>query len=294
MSPVRIALATCAALPELDPDDRLVSEALRELGAHVTAGVWDDPAVDWATFDLVVIRSTWDYPARRADFLRWAASVRRLANRAALIAWNTDKRYLADLAATGLPVVPTRWVAPAETLELPAGGEHVIKPSVGAGSLDAERFNLDDPAQAHAARAHAERLLAAGRTIAIQPYVGAVDSHGETAIILIDGRLSHAIVKGPMLGAGGREQVAGLYRAESIAPRRPTPAELELASRTLAAIPGGPDDVLYARVDLLPGASGDPVIIELELTEPSLFLGTAAGSAQRFAEAILAHAARHA
>ena len=108
----RLALVTCATLPDLDPDDRLLLEPLHGLGVEVTAAIWDDPTVDWAGFDLAVIRSTWDYPARRDVFLDWTRRVPRLANPADVIVWNTDKRYLADLAAAGIPIVPTTLARP--------------------------------------------------------------------------------------------------------------------------------------------------------------------------------------
>ena len=118
----QIALVTCATLPQLDPDDRLLLEPLRALGIETVAAVWDDPAVDWATFDLAVVRSTWDYPARRSEFLDWTRTVPRLANPADVIAWNTDKRYLGELSAQGVSVVPTDWLDAQSKSELPAKG----------------------------------------------------------------------------------------------------------------------------------------------------------------------------
>src|SRR3712207_4018119 len=96
----------------LDPDDELVIGPLKERGLRAEPAVWDAPAVDWAAFDLAVLRSTWDYYQRRADFLAWAETVPRLLNPAAVLRWNTDKRYLRDLAAAGVPIVPTDWVEP--------------------------------------------------------------------------------------------------------------------------------------------------------------------------------------
>ena len=285
-----IALATCAALPELDPDEQLVVAPLEERGVRVSARVWDDPSVDWAAFDLVVIRSTWDYTARRDQFVTWARSVERvarLANPADVAAWNTDKRYLNDLAGSGLPIVPTQWLAPGRRPELPPAGRVVLKPSVGAGSFDAGTFVLDEPAQSAAARAHAERLLSAGVSVMVQPYLAAIDKEGEAGLIYVGGRFSHAVTKGAMLSGQQREQVAGLYKAETITPRQPSGDELRLAERVLAAVPGGPERLTYARVDLVPGDDGRPLLIELELTEPSLFMATAPGSEDRFADAIV-------
>jgi len=280
---VRIALVTCAALPELDTDDQLVLAPLRALGIQAVPAVWDDAAVDWTAFDLVVIRSTWDYATRRAEFVAWARSVLRLANSADIIEWNTDKHYIADLAAAGVPVVPTSWVD-AEPIALPASGVFVLKPAVGAGSIDAARFSLD-ACEAARAYEHASRLLASGRSAMIQPYLATIDEFGETALMYFGGVFSHAVKKEAMLAAD-REMVDGLYYEETIVPYTPSAAELDLGRLALAAIPQGFEPPLYARVDLVPNSSGNPILMELELTEPSLFMRYADDSPQRLARAI--------
>ncbi|HEY7599383.1 MAG TPA: hypothetical protein VH741_05610, partial [Candidatus Limnocylindrales bacterium] len=152
---------------------------------------------------------------------------------------------------------------------------------------DAGAYELADPAMAAAARAHAMRLLDAGQSVLVQPYLASIDTAGEAGLIFTGGRFSHAVTKGAMLGGHEREEVAGLYKAETIVYRAASADELALAERVLAAVPGGPDRLLYARVDLVPGDGGRPLLIELELTEPSLFMGTARGSEQRLAEAIV-------
>ncbi len=280
-----VALATCAALPELDPDDRPVIEPLHALGVEAVAAVWDDPSVDWSAFDLVVIRSTWDYAGRLDAYLAWASAVPHLLNPPDVVAWNTNKRYLADLAAAGVPTVPTTWLMPGDVVTLPATGRHVLKPAVGAGSLDAAAFSLHDGHEASLARAHATRLLAAQQTVMVQPYLDAIEERGETGLIFIGGDFSHAVGKGAML-TDERELVGGLYKEETIEPRIPTAAELDLAMRALNAVPGGPTRLAYARVDLVPDVNGNPLLIELELTEPSLFMGTSPGSANRFADTL--------
>jgi hypothetical protein len=283
-----VALATCAALPELDNDEQLVIAPLEARGVRVMVAVWDDPAVDWAQYDLVVIRSTWDYTARRDAFVEWARRVPRLANPADIVAWNTDKHYLADLASAGVTVVPTAWLEPGDTVELPSSGRHVVKPAVGAGSVDAATYELDDAAPAAAARAHAERVLGGGQAVLVQPYLSAIDAHGETGLIFLHGRFSHAVGKSAMLGGDEREEIAGLYKAETIESRTPTAAEMALAEHVLGVVPGGATRLTYARVDLVPADDGTPLLIELELTEPSLFMATAPGSAERLADAIVA------
>jgi hypothetical protein len=283
----KVALVTCAELPDLDPDERLVIPRLSDLGVEAVPAVWDDAGVDWSLFDLAVIRSAWDYHARRDQFVKWAASVPRLANPEPIVSWNTDKRYLRELADAGVPVVPTSWLEPGDGVDLPASGEYVVKPAVSAGSIDTGRYDLGADDHRHLAVAHAERLLARGATVMVQPYLPAVDTAGETALLFIGGLFSHAIRKGALLD-GPDLGVEGLYKEEDITPRVPSEAEFVAAAKVLAAVPGEAAKLLYARVDLVPGPDGSPVLLELELTEPSLFLGHDAAAARRLAEAIVA------
>jgi hypothetical protein len=283
-----VLLATCAEVPAGDPDEHLGVDALRRLGVAVDFAVWDDPDVDWGAVDLTVVRSAWDYARRRDDFLAWARDVPRLANSAAVLAWNTDKRYLAELAAVGAPVVPTRWYAPGDPPPRP-DGPVVVKPSVSAGARDTRHH--DDP---DAATRHASELLAAGRTVMVQPYVRAVDAAGETGLVFMSGRFSHAFGKAALLTAGDRATSA-LFAAEEISPRAPSQRELAVAELVLDAAemrgPAPRSALLYARIDLVPGDDGEPLLLELELAEPSLFFGSAPGSAQRWADAVRAAAA---
>jgi glutathione synthase/RimK-type ligase-like ATP-grasp enzyme len=278
----RVALATCRALPAGDEDASVLLAATAAAGLDVDWRVWDDPVVDWGSYDLVVIRSTWDYVPRRDDFAAWAASVPRLANPADVITWNTDKTYLRELAAAGLPVVPTAWIS-ASTDEWPSWPDLVVKPTVSAGSRDTARYG---PSEQDGARDHAARLLAAGRAVMVQPYLSAVDTEGEASLVYVGGEFSHSMRKAAILRPGDAAETDELFRPEEITERKAVAAEQELAERALALVPGGASRLLYARVDLLPGPDGDPVVIEIELAEPSLFLTEAPGSADRFAAAI--------
>jgi hypothetical protein len=284
----RVALVTCELFPDLWQDDFPLRDALRARGLKVDAVRWDDDTVDWAAYALTVIRSPWDYVPRREQFVAWAASVPRLFNPADIVAWNTDKTYLRELSAAGVPTIPTTFVGRGESWSAPAEGEWVVKPTISAGSQDTGRYVF--PGHRSLAEAHVARLTEAGRTAMIQPYLTAVDSAGETAVLCLpDARgeltFSHAIRKGPMLtGTGGGWIDPG---SEEISPRTPSEAELAVAASVLEAIPGGAKRLLYARVDLIPGPDGAPTLIELELTEPSLFFRYAPGAADRLAEAVI-------
>ncbi len=283
----RLALATCAELPELDDETRGLRRALAARGISAAPTIWSDPSVHWAGLDLVVVRSCWDYVTRRAEFVAWASDVPRLVNPADVIAWNTDKRYLRDLASVGIPTVPTTWLEPDQPWAPPPDGEWVIKPAVSNAALDARSYLLSDPAQREFAVDHVRRLQAADRVVMAQPYQRAVDSHGETGLIYLGGAFSHAIRKEAVLHdpttRGDRRFSESAYEVTA---RDATPAERELADRALCCVPGGAHRLVYGRVDLIPGPDGRPILSELELTEPSLFLSMKPCSTDRFSEAI--------
>lgn len=295
----RIAIATAADFPDLDEDGDVLLAALRDRDADAQPAVWTDSSVDWSSYDLVVVRSTWDYAPRRDEFVAWAhrvAGLTRLANPAAAIEWNTDKTYLRALAESGVPVVPTDWLVPGDVFAPPVDGEYVVKPAISAGSQDTNRYEAGTHDEV--AAAHVERLLADGRTVMVQPYVSAVDTAGETGLLFMGGNYSHAIRKGPLL-TPAMAAFEGHFLQEQIEAREPSDSERLLGEQVLDALatvaPVGRGALTYARVDLLPGPDGAPVLIELELAEPSMFLVESADGGQkaaaRFADAILATAA---
>jgi hypothetical protein len=263
----RIVFAGCAALVEGDGDDAELVAELRKRGLHARWLSWDDP--DTLKADLVILRATWDYIDRLDEFRAWTKRARNLLNSPTVVAWNTDKRYLSDLADAGVPTVPSRFFAPGENVRLPAG-EVVVKPAVGAGSVGAQRFTDLD-----AARRHAAELQADGRTVLVQPYDARVQD-GETALVFLSGRQSHAFTKGPILPPPGRRPAfddTGTYAEESLTPADPDFELWDAGHAALAAAAAhleiAPAELLYARVDVIGGRS-DPQLLELELIEPSL------------------------
>ncbi|MGA8987461.1 ATP-grasp domain-containing protein [Aeromicrobium sp.] len=274
---------TSSSTREFDPDlDLLVAAApSRGLVAEIT--VWDDPAVTWEAYDAVVVRSCWDYLTRREEFLTWADSVPHLHSQSQVLRWNTDKIYLQQLKAAGVPIIQTRWdVRRGDNL----GGhdEWVLKPTIFSGARDTARWESPEDVYEHSAA-----LMAAGRTSMTQPFVESVDRRGETATLSFDNQLSHAIRKGPILtrGEGIHQERPG---EESITPREPAPAQRAVSVAALEAVADILDltePPMYARVYLVTTDHG-PVVIELELTEPSLFLPESRGGADRFVDRLLA------
>lgn len=285
---MKLALVTAIAAFGLDEDLEPLRAACAEAGIEASIVAWDDMTVSWARFDAALLRSPWDYVDRLPEFLAWCdrtAKHTALWNPPEVVRWNTDKRYLGELAARGLPVIESHFLAPGDDPStLPDLEEFVVKPTVGAGSRDAQRYLRSDRS---AAIAHAKRLLDQGRHVLVQPYLKAVDEQGETALLFFEGQFSHAIRKAPLL-TRGQAPTSALFKAESIQPRQPSAAERDVATRVLAALPF--ETLAYARVDLLPSESG-PQLLELELTEPSVFLPYGEGAAARFAAVLAARLA---
>jgi glutathione synthase/RimK-type ligase-like ATP-grasp enzyme len=279
-----VALATSAALPGLSADDRHLLQALRRQGVDAEPAVWEDPHYEWGAARACVIRSAWDYAYRRPAFVAWARRVARdvpLWNSAAIVEWNTHKRYLVDLANRGVPTVPTLVLPAGPPARLPAvleetGWADVI---LKAAVAPTGRYLLHVPRGRTAdGQRHLDRLQPHEDMLA-QPFLPGVTSAGETSVVFVEGTVSHAVRKRP---AAGEFRVHDDYGG-TVEPVEPTAAELDVAGRAIAA---AGEALLYARVDLVPGPDG-PVVMELELVEPDLFFGCADGAAVRLAEAIV-------
>jgi O-ureido-D-serine cyclo-ligase len=301
---LHVALVTTFEALPLDEDLPPLVTALEKLGVRASTPCWDDDTVEWSQFDVALLRSTWNYAELIDRFRAWARQTAQqtlLLNPPPVVEWNTDKHYLAHLDRAGVPVVPSRFVEPADDperslMDFLAGGpealsagramafdQFVIKPSIGAGSRDAARYRRRDVDRA---LAHLTRLVTTERRSALlQPYLASVEEAGETALVYFGGEPSHAFHKGPLLRLDAG-LVEGLFAAEDIRGRVADADERALAAAAYAAIPfEGP---LYARFDMIRDDRGQPVILELEMTEPSVYMLHAPGSADRFAAALLA------
>jgi hypothetical protein len=273
----RVALITHRGFPKLHEDDQRLERALRRRGIAASPAIWDDAKVDWAEYDLLVIRSPWDYFHGRDRFLAWARQRARTApivNRLPTLVWNTDKHYLAELERAGIPTIPTRWIEPGQAgrldalLDAEAWTRFVVKPAVSADGFLTEIFGRGDRPSA---RRHLRRVLRHGSAM-LQPYDDSVEQYGEISVIFLGGRFSHAVRKPSVLQPDGRRMETKAARTRSV--------ERELGLRVLAE---APDPPFYARIDLLSGPGRSPVLLEAELTEPSLFFGWKRGSDDRLA-----------
>ncbi len=274
-----VYFATRMAAPGIDPDDEPLRMTLEERGVEVRPAVWSDPDVDWSAADLCLIRSTWDYHRHLREFIGWVervAAVTCLWNGVELVRWNTDKRYLLDLERAGVPVVPTVWLPRGESADFTAildehgWDEAVIKPTVSADSFGTMRLDRDAAGESQV------RLNALLQTddLMLQPHLKAVVERGERSLIFIAGENTHALRRGDVFGQ--------MQRAPELI--QPTPEEVALAARALAEVT---QPYLYARVDLISPADEPPILMELELVEPSLFLPLAPHAADRLADRIV-------
>jgi glutathione synthase/RimK-type ligase-like ATP-grasp enzyme len=277
----RVALVTCQALPDLSDDDQHALPALTARGITGEPVVWNDPTVRWSAYDLVVIRSAWDYYHQPAAFAAWIDRLDLagvpLWNTPRIVRANLDKRYLASLADAGVPIVPTVYVENAAT-DLPAlfeahgWSEAVIKPVISAAAHRTHRLNAHDQDLFDTVAAHGPVML--------QPYLPEIETAGEWSIIYLGGAYSHAVRKVPR---AGDFRVQPQHGGQT---RRETPPEhvVTAADRLLAGLP---DPVLYARVDGVErGTDGPFQLMELELIEPRLFFEYAHDACERFADAI--------
>lgn len=283
MSRPRIAIATCAGYAELKADDHLLLQALGERSCEVRPIVWDEEKVDWSDFDLCLVRSTWDYHEKHREFLAWTQQVEAAAalrNPAELIAWNSEKTYLRQLAEGGVQTVPTMWVDRedgADLEEILAGegwDEAVVKPAIdlGARNLHRVRAGEDSAALRLALRQSNEAM--------VQPFLASLETEGELSLIYVEGEFTHAVRKRP---AAGDFRVQGIWGGTASA-EQPGSRELEIGAEVMARLESPP---LYARVDLVRDLVGEPCLIELELIEPNLYLCEHPPAVEALADAAL-------
>jgi hypothetical protein len=279
-----VAFTAPPFFPELHDDWPLVRAALAEIGIDAVPVVWSDPAADWSSFDLIVASGAWDSIHRVDEFLAWVAAREdgptATVNAPATLRWNLDKRYLRELEAAGVPIVPTTWVEPGggsdgsdgggdgpETAVALPEGEIVVKPSISGGGHRTARYRREEHGDA---RAHVDELVASGRTAMIQPYQASVDELGELGLVFLAGEFSHAIQKDPMIRRGVGP-LDSLIDNQVVRAATASDGHLDLGQRAVAAAEALVGPTTYARVDIVEGADGGHALLELELLDPVLF-----------------------
>lgn len=279
-----IALATCRALPELDSDDQLLYRALLDADIKTEIAIWDDETVDWSQYEMAVIRSTWDYVPHRDAYLAWAEKISKqtaLWNSPALLRWNTDKRYLKDLETEGIQIVPTVWGSAGSVMDeiaLPADKEWdelVVKPAISASGNDTYKISRAD----WLTRMPALQSLLSEKDVMVQPFMKTVQTVGEYAFLFFNGEFSHAVLKQPKLGEFRVQEHHGGHNQ----PIEPTLEQRRFAEKVMQSLP---ESTLYARVDAIMGESGQLMVSEVEVTEPSMYLVQDKQTPARFVAAI--------
>ena len=274
----RLALATCAAIPGIYPDDARLVISLQARGIEPVPCIWSDPAIDWSRFDAVLIRTTWDYFQRYAEFCQWLDGLPvPTINPAPMLRWNADKRYLLALQAQGVDIIPMR-VAPGRELHAVlaecAGRDVVVKPAISGGAWHTVRGVVGEAGFAQTIAALPMEL-----DYLVQDFVPAVAAEGEWSLLFFDGRYSHAVIK---------RAARGDYRVQSqhggsVEASEPTRAMIDSADNVLVAAAAlGHGDTAYARVDGVM-VDGRFRLMELEAIEPALFLAGRPDAAELFA-----------
>lgn len=282
---MNVSLITYDDLPHLDPDDRLLQDELTSRGIPCQALVWNDPSIDWSSAGLCVMRSTWDYHKQVDEFRNWidrVAGVTTLLNSPDLLRWNIEKTYLRDLSHKELPVIPTHWYGRHNCGDLSAmvagtgWKEIILKPVVGLATSGVKKIDTTDADDLAEGQAHLEDLLNSHGMVMLQPYLKSVEEHGERAMIFIDGEFSHSVRKAAF-------QALAVAGEAGETPAEAHQDEIDVATRIISNLSITP---LYARVDLVRDESGQPVLLELELVEPSLFLAMSNTATKCLADAI--------
>jgi hypothetical protein len=290
---MKIAIACCrrsaGSAPdvlEFDADAAPLQSALSKLGVSSSLVSWDDPSTEWATFSKVVVSSTWDSVDRPEEYLAWARAVDSssvLINSFSALEWGLDKTHQRDLAALGVPTIPTVWAEPGEVWESPPPFEFVVKPSISAGGRSTARYGAGD----RSAIDHVDALQHAGQTVMIQPFLPAIDVEGELDLVFIRGELSHAVVKDALLHKGRRPPERPWEEMTWSGLSIPSSEQRDVGDRTMAAV----TTLLgrcpaYCRVDLINDVERGPVLLEVELIDPYLSLDENTSAAALLAETI--------
>lgn len=262
---------------QVHAEDGLVMQALERQGLRVTRRDWADPAHDWQDTRSVLFRTTWDYFHRFGEFSPWLDQVSRSArlfNEAALIRWNLDKHYLGDLARAGVNVVPTAYVERGDPRSLAhvvaktGWDELILKPAISGAARHTYRFSADEAAVHECTFGE----LVEQEAMMLQPFQHQVLEQGETSLMVLDGRVTHAIRKTPKPGDFRVQDDWG----GTVHPHEPSAEETAFAEAAVRAVPF---DVLYARVDAIRDNRGRLAIMELEMIEPELFFRFAPAAA---------------
>lgn len=265
-------------------DDELLGEALAAQGLRAERVDWADPSVDWSQYRAAMFRSTWDYFDRFDEFSAWLRRTEALVpmlNESATVWWNLDKHYLGDLSNRGVPTVPSRFIEAGDARPLAAlldeygWSEAVMKPCIAGAARHTHRVS-----EANAASVDTQLApLRAREAFILQPFVASILTEGELTLVVIDGRVTHAVRKRAKTGDFRVQDDHGGSWTEWV----PSAEEIEFAERAISVCSPTP---VYGRVDMVRGDDGALLLMELELIEPELWLRTHPAAAQRLARGI--------
>ena len=280
---MKFAFVTNPNHHEMEDDDHPLAEALAKRGAMVLSASWDEEDFDWSRVDVALLRSPWDYYKRYDAFLAWLARVEtqtRVLNPPEFVRWNANKRYMGDLVAKGVHAVPTAFIAQNDDARLESLCDErgwttvVLKPAVSADSWETIRI---EPERYADGQAYLDRHRP-DRDVLVQPFVKDVEIGEEQCLVCFAGRFSHAVKKNSAFKGGRHVGPEG---------RKVTPSPEAVAMAEDVLKRAGVDALPYARVDIASDDSGRPMLLELELFEPTLFFKEEPGSEDTLADILV-------
>jgi glutathione synthase/RimK-type ligase-like ATP-grasp enzyme len=279
----RVALVTWAGLPEGAESERLLLPQLAAAGVEASIVDWN-AASDFARFDLVILRTCWDYHLRGTEFIEWlqrTALAVQVLNGVETVLWNRNKFYLRELQTQGILIAPTVFVCgngaiqPEEWQQIRNWQKIVVKPAVSATAYKTWLFNNETLPDEDELKSKMQ-----GEPFLVQQFIPEIETQGEISFVYLDGAYSHAVLKRPAAGDFRVQKDFG-GSAEAFVP---SATQLKQANAIVAAV-RHVGDSLYCRIDAV-AKDGTLILMEVELIEPELFLGLAEGAAERFAKAI--------
>lgn len=282
-SPVTIPGSLCRRDDAFEHDLTIghLGMGMHSIGRALESYSWDDPNVDWSQFESAIVGTTWDYTRRLDEYLATLeriASKTRLFNSLNIIRWNAKKNYLRDLEKSGCATIPTLWLESVDEAACRSALTDwnaeaiVIKPQVGAGAWRQSIVRATD------AWPDADKLPIGPAMV--QPFQRNIVSEGELSLFFFGNEYSHAVVKKP---AAGDYRIQSTYGGQDF-PFTPSPSDIAMARSVLDF---APEQLLYARVDMVRGSDSQLKLMELEVIEPYLYPLYAPQMGHLFAQAYL-------
>ena len=254
-------------------EDEMLLNLFTKHHHQVTLKVWDDPSVDWTSYDIIIIKSTWDYFIGKIEkFYQWLTFIKEknipCLNHPDLIKWNADKHYLLDIQSAGLNIVPSIIIEKNnlfyadDAFQKFKADELIVKPTISGGAMNTLRLNKNN-AKDHEAQIN-DWLKE--QAYLIQPLKKEVIKEGEWSFLFFNGQFSHHLLK---VAKEGEFRIQHFFGGKIISPD----FDRNIINIAQEYVNKFATNSLYARVDGVITENGFE-LMELELIEPYMFFFT--------------------